>query len=154
MIPPTYFLKTLLLSFSLKHSFLSLPLIHLPPSTSLLSVFSPFTSQNIQFWESCNTVSTSSAFSLIAFQTAFFALFFMLLYLRLFSSELFCNIALCASFFLETASFTSSFHHQVFPLLLLPLFFPHTSSHAFETPSLKCPHKFGTPTSTNLVTVS
>ena len=35
-----------------------------------------------------------------------------------------------------------------------PLFFGHTSSHAFENPSLKYPHKFGTPTLTNLTTFS
>ena len=60
-------------------------------------------------------------------------------------------MALCASFFLYTSFFTSSFQHQVFALLLLPFFFKHTSSHAFRSPSLKCPHKFGTPTSTNFI---
>ena len=44
------------------------------------------------------------------------------------------------------------------PLLLSPSspppLFPHTSSHAFKTPSLKCPLKFVAPTSTNLITFS
>ena len=79
--------------------------------------------------------------------------FFTLLYLLLFSSVHFRHIALCASFFLESAS-TSSFHHHLSPFHIIPLFFPHTSSHAFKIPSLKCSHKFGNPTSTNLITSS
>ena len=78
----------------------------------------------------------------------------MRLYHPLFFSVQFRHIALCASFFPDTPYFTSSFHHQVPPLLLLSNFFSHTSSHAFKTPSLKCPHKFGAPTSTNLITFS
>ena len=76
----------------------------------------------------------------------------MPLYFLLFSRVLFRQITLCASFFHETASFTSSFHHQVSPLIFLPLFFLHTSSHATETPSLKCPHKYGIAKTTNLIT--
>ena len=56
--------------------------------------------------------------------------------------------------FFETASFNSSFHHHVSPLLLLPFFYPHTSSHAFKIPSMKLPHKFSTTMSTNLITFS
>ena len=94
------------------------------PSTSLLSIFSPFTSLNIPYGQLCNSVSSFSTFSLIAFEAAFLALFFMPLYLLLFSPEQFWHIALCASCFLETAYFASSFHHDVPSLLLLPLFFP------------------------------
>ena len=123
------------------HSFPPLPLIHLPPLTSSLSVFNPFSDQNISFCQFFYSVSTSSAISLIAFETVLFALFFILLHLLLFSSVLFQHISLCASFFLDTASFTSSFNRHLFPLHLFPLFFPHTSSHAFKTPSLKwSPH--------------
>ena len=78
----------------------------------------------------------------------------MLLYLLLFSPVLFRHIALSASFFLGTAFYTSSFHHHVSPLLIVPLFFSHTSSLAFKTPFLKCPHKSGAPTSTDLVIFS
>ena len=35
------------------------------------------------------------------------------------------------------AFLTSLFHHQMSPRSLLDFFFPHTSSHAFRTPSLK-----------------
>ena len=101
------------------YSFPSLPLIHLPPSTSSLSVINPFTNLNIPLVQFCKSVNASSAFSLIGFETAFLALFFMLSYLLLFPSVLFCHIASFVSFFLETASFTSSFHHQASPVLLL-----------------------------------
>ena len=57
------------------------------------------------------------------------------------------------SFVFETASFTFSFHRQVYPSQFLPLF-QQISLHAFNTPFLKYPHKFGTQTSTNLVTFS
>ena len=59
-----------------------------------------------------------------------------------------------ASFFLEIATITLLFYHHASPLLLLPLFFPHTTSHVFKTPSLKCPLKIGAPISTNSVTFS
>ena len=78
----------------------------------------------------------------------------MLSNLLLFSTILFQHIALCTSFFLKTATFTTSFHHNVSPLILLPLFFPHASSHTFIILSLKCPNKFGSQTSTNLTTFS
>ena len=120
----------------------------------LTITFSLFTSQIIPFGQLCNSVSASSAFSLIAFETAFFALFFRLLYLLLFYSVLFWHIALFASFFPKTASVTSSFHHHVSPSLLLSVFLPHTSSYALKIPSLKFPHKFGAPTSTNFIIFS
>ena len=40
-------------------------------------------------------------------------------------------------------SLTSSFNHYMSPQSLLDFFFPHTSSHAFRTPSLKDFHKSG-----------
>ena len=94
----------------LKHSFPSLPIMHLPSSTSLLSVFNPFTSLKVPFGQFFYSVCTSSAFSISAFEIAFFDLFFMLLYLLLFSSVLFFHITLCASFFLENA-----FNHLFIP---------------------------------------
>ena len=156
---PNHFLhswsfQSLLLSFSLKHIFPSLPLIHLPNSTSLLSVFNPFTDLSIPFGQFFYSVSTFSAFSLIAFQTAFFALFLIFSCLLLFSSVQFRHIAMCEFLFLQAASFTSSFHHHVSSLPLVRLFSTHTSSRAFKTPTLKCPHKFGAPTSTNFITFS
>ena len=78
----------------------------------------------------------------------------MLLYNLLFSSVLIQHIVLCASYFLETVTFTSPFHHHASPLLLLPFFFPHSSSHAIKIPSSKWPHIFGAPMSTNLITIS
>ena len=137
-------------SFLLTETQLSITSSHaLPPSTSLLSVFNPFTGLSITFGQFFYSVSAYLAFSLITFETAFFAIFFIPLYFILFFSVLSRHIALCECVFLETTFFTSSFHHYVCPLLLLFPFFPHTSSHAFNIPSLKCSYKFGTPTLTN-----
>ena len=69
---------------------------------------------------------------------------FSFLNLLVFFSVLFWHVALCASFFLEPANFPSSFSFTS-PALL----FPHTSSSAFIIPSLRCPHRFGSPTSTS-----
>ena len=46
--------------------------VHLPFSTSLLSTFNPFTSLSISYGQFLNSVSPSSAFSLIHFETALF----------------------------------------------------------------------------------
>ena len=73
-----------LFSFSLKHSFPSLLLIHLSPSTSLLSIFNPFSSINIPFGLFLIQLALLQP-SLVALETAFFALFFMLSF-PLFSS--------------------------------------------------------------------
>ena len=97
------------------------------------------------------SLCTSSAFSLIAFEIAFCPLFFIHHLILL--STIPTQHHVCI-FLIETGTFTSSFHHQVSPLILLHLFFPHTSSHAFKTPSLKCPHKFCAPTSTDFITFS
>ena len=125
----------------MKHYIPSLPLMHSPHSTSLLSVFNPITILNIPFGQFFNSVSASSNFYLTAFETVFFPLFLMLLHLFLFSSVLFQHIAMCASLFYIT-SFTSSFHHHVSPLLPLLLLYPYISSHTPKTPSLKCPSKY------------
>ena len=90
----------------------------------------------------CNSVSASSAFSLIAFETAFFFYLFNSLYILLFFSVLFWHIAMFASFFLKTASFTSSFNHHVSPLLL-----PSSSNTPHHMPLR--PHPWSVPT--NLV---
>ena len=65
-------------------------------------------------------VNPSSAISLVATETTFLPLFFMPLYLLLFSSELLLPIALCEYFHIYIASFTSSFRHHISPSLLLP----------------------------------
>ena len=136
-----------------KHNFPSHPLIHVLPSTSLPLMLRPITSLGITFGPFFNSVSTSSAFSLIAFETALFAYFLMLSY-PLYSSVPFLHITLCASFFLDIASFPFSFYHHISPLLLLCLFFQYTLPHAFKTLSLKCAHKFGAQTSSNSITFS
>jgi len=46
---------------------------------------------------------------------------------------------------LVVASFTSSFHHHVFPQSLLPFVFSHNSLQAFTTPFFKKSHKSGAP---------
>ena len=126
-------IKSLNLSFSLSYRFPSLPLMHLPPSTFFLSDFNPFTSLNVPFGYYYNAANACSAFYLIAIVTDFFTLFFMLLYLFLFSSVLFLHIPLCASFPLDVISFTSLFHHHEFSLLPLP-FSSNTSHHLLLKP--------------------
>ena len=110
-----------------------------PTSSHALSSFNFFAISLQSFylpkhpiWAIFYSVIASSAFSLIAFETTFFDVFFMLLYI-LFSSVLFRHNTLCKSPFLHTAHFLSSFNHH---LLHPPLFFPHTSSHASMIPSL------------------
>ena len=76
--------------------------------------------------------------SLIAFETAFFALIYMLLYLFLFSSVLFLHIALCTFIFLIL-------HPHSITMYLFCFSYPSStdsSSHALEISSLKCPHIF------------
>ena len=125
------------------------------PSTSLLFVFNPFTSLNIPLRQLFNSVSASLAFSLIAFGIA---LFFMLL------GPLYFTWCYSSSYFPQFFSYTLPYVHISFLMLspsprhsstmyLLP-FFSHILSHAFNTPSLKCPHKFGAPISTNWITFS
>ena len=62
----------------------------------------------------------------------------------------FIHITLYTYICFDIASFTS-FHHHVYPLLLLPLIIQHTSSYAIKNQSLKCHHKFGMTSSTNSI---
>ena len=76
------------------------------------------------------------------FETAFLALFYMLIYLLLFSTVPYLLIILCTSIFLVNESITSSFHHHVSPLLLLSIYFSHISSHIPKILSLNNPNKW------------
>ena len=75
MILPIKSFQILTLSFSLKNSFPSLSLMHLPPSNSLISVFNPFCSLNIPLGHFFYSVCASLAFSFLAFETASFFFF-------------------------------------------------------------------------------
>ena len=68
--------QTFPLSFSLKLSLPSLPLMHLPPSTSFPSFFIDFTRLNTLFGCSLSPLSSRLAASIV-FATTFFARFFM-----------------------------------------------------------------------------
>ena len=64
----------------------SLPLMHLPPSTSFPSFFIDFTSLNTLFGCSLSFLGSRPAAFFIDFATIFFARFFMFLYLALLGS--------------------------------------------------------------------
>ena len=82
-------------------------------------------------------MSSPSAFSLCAYETAFF---FEVLYLFLFSPVLLHNPP-CESFFSYTPPLTSKLHHHTSHLLCKLIFFPHTSSHSLITRPSKQAHK-------------
>ena len=76
---------------------------------------------------------------------------FMLLYLFLFFSVLFQNIALCAAFFLilSPTLHSSNMYVLCFSYLLCPIH--HITSHALMIASLEYHHNFGIPTSINSI---
>ena len=55
-----------------------IPFIHFAPTTSLLSIFNPLTMVNAVFGQMFISGSPSTEFSVIAFETAFLALFLMI----------------------------------------------------------------------------
>ena len=120
--------QTLPLSLSVRHSFSSFPLMHLPPSTSLLQIFNPLTSLNIP---SGQFLCSKRLFSHLSHCIRHHFLSFIL--------NAFIPVAIlpgtththCLEFiFPEIASFTFSFHSHLSPMLPRPILFPHTSSNA------------------------
>ena len=87
------------------------------------------------------SLSFLTAFSFIALATAFLAAFFNLLSSILVSSVGFYVISLYASFFFCISSFAPLLHYIYITLHFLFFLYPHTSSHAFSTLSLRDPIK-------------
>ena len=119
--------------------------MHHPPSTSLLSVFNPFTSLNVPYGP---FFISKCVFSLLY---------------PCFSHCILCFI--CNAFIPQIILFSTVPTHRpmctIFlycllrlfilqpPLPILTLSFQHASSPTFKIPSFKCPHKFCTPASNN-----
>ena len=95
-------------------------------------------------------MSTSSALLLLK-------LLFLLIFPAFISHIFLCTVPTYGHvriFLSFNCLFTSSFHHHVSRLLLLPHFFSHTLSHATKIPYLKSPLKFGVLISTESITFS
>ena len=121
-------LSKLFHSFSLKHTFPSLPLIHLPLSASLQSILVLQLMQKFHV----DTFSTHEAT-----HQPYLSLLLKLLcschYICSYFPVTIYKQCFVCDFFLEIASLTSSFHHHVYSTLILPLFIQPTSSHAPKT---------------------
>ena len=90
-----------------------------------------------------------SVFTVIAFKTVFFTLFFTLLCMFFFLLAPFH--ILVSSSFLAIVSFTYSFFNHISTFLVVTSLVPYTSSCALKIPSLKYPYKLGALVSTNLL---
>ena len=115
--------------------------MHLPPTTSVLSIFIFLTSHKALFGFLPISLIFITASSFIAIATTFLAAVFNLLYSFCASSVGLFVISLYASFLFCISSSTPLFHHYTFTLYFLFFIYQHTSSQAFSTLSLKGPHK-------------